>query len=205
MFKSGTKIDQFVDNGRTISLADMEGFIGGSSSVKAVDITYRSSEIFKGTERNFKEKDYAVCKWLHSEDVADRVEKKVITDGKGNIISIGEGVIGSVGFTNTEGEIKAFRKAKNRSLVTYHNHHWNSNFSAEDIEVLLTQSKIGESVIVCNNKNIYRLSCNKIFDNLENKVKIEYDKYYSIYKGDRQKVVQELCKIFWLKYSEGVI
>ena len=168
MFRSETKINQFVDNGRTLTLAEMEGSIGDSSSVKTVDITYRSSEIFKGNERSFKEKDYAICKWLHSEDVADRVEKKVITDIKGNIISIGEGVIGSVGFTNTENEIKAFRKAKNRSLVTYHNHHWNSNFSAEDIEILMTQSKIGESVIVCNNKNIYRLSCAKTFDNLEN-------------------------------------
>ena len=203
MYKNGIKISQFVDNGKTLSLHELEGSLVGDLKVKTIDITHRSNEIFKNGESSFAEKDLAICKWLHSEDVEDAAEKMIIADSGGNIISISDGVLGSVGFINSKNEIKAFRKAKKRSLVTYHNHHWSSNFSEEDIEVLMKQSKIKESVVVCNNKKIYRLSCDKIFDNLENNVIIEYDKYYKLYNGNEKKVVQKLCEIFGLKYSEG--
>ena len=30
-----------------------------------------------------------------------------------------------------------------------------------------------------------------------------YNEYYKLYNGNRKKVVQKLCEIFGLKYSEG--
>lgn len=46
-------------------------------------------------------------------------------------------------------------------------------------------------------------SSDKIFDNPENNVIIEYDKYYKLYNGNEKKVVQKLSEIFGLKYLEG--
>lgn len=110
-----------------------------------------------------------------------------------------QGGIGTVGFSGSKNEKKVFAKAEARSLTSYHNHHYNTGFSPNDIEVLVNQSSIGTSVVVCNNGDIHKLSCKKVFKSIQESVINDYKNLLRKYKRFGT-IMKKMCELYDLEY-----
>lgn len=208
MYKDGTPMSQFVDNGKTLTLDQLREKAGiyTEGHVKSVDITSRKSEVYSDDSLDKNAKHNAICRWLHYEDAKTGIENMVIADFDGNILVMNSGTTGEVKFSDTKRERNAFMKASERSLTIYHNHSLNSSFSGEDIDVLIRQSRIRKSYIVCKSKLLYSLevSAGRRF-NLTDDIIKQYNNLYELFNKDSHKTTAEIARMYGLVYKSGVV
>lgn len=208
MFQDGAKINQFVDNGKVLTLPELYSQIGISASEDVNESTIERA--YKGilksngfitryNDKTYEEKIDAIHDWLIRKESMSGVERGVLIDREGNILLITKGTKSNV-ILGGKRMMKILNEHEDNTLTFIHNHPNQTTLSLKDLMILNTNLKMEKVVAVTKYGKRYEMSLGK---EAERYTSAELNDYYKKKvidgKGDgNDRLLRFAKKVKWL-------